>query len=125
MKPFDPNAPTLSRQNLLVMQAYAVRAAAAKASDDTENPGWLERIDSHPELAPDELTQVHGQLIALGYLKFEISGRSVGLKYQVSDTGRHAMEKTIAFQNAEAGSSAELDDAQDAVCEPSDFSEAA
>ena len=85
----------LNPQNLQVMQAYAQRAFTAKvASEDYD--GWLDRIDKLPDLTPEQLTQLHGQLIALGYLKFEIAGRSVGLRYQISSRGRQMLEKTLA-----------------------------
>jgi len=85
---------SLNPQNLQVMQAYVVRASAAKAASE-EYDGWLERIDSLPELTADELTQQHGQLIALGFLKFEITGRSVGLRYQISPRGKQALDRAL------------------------------
>ena len=54
---------TLDRQNLHVMQAYALRDAAARASAD-EHDGWLDRFDEVEGLDRQSLTQVHGQLIA-------------------------------------------------------------
>ncbi|MEZ6129961.1 MAG: hypothetical protein R3C59_14860 [Planctomycetaceae bacterium] len=86
---------SLNTQNLQVMQAYVVRASAARAASE-EYDGWLERIDSLPEFTPDQLTQQHGQLIALGFLKFEITGRSVGLRYQISPRGKQALDRALA-----------------------------
>ena len=85
----------LNPQNLLVMQAYDVRAAAARIASD-QYDGWLDRIDSLPNMTSEQLTQLHGQLIALGFLKFEIAGRSVGLRYQISNRGRQILEKALA-----------------------------
>jgi hypothetical protein len=87
---FQFNAP--DPQNLQVLEAYKVRAAAAKATTD-DFTGWLERIDELEGMTTEDLTRIHGQLIATGNLKFEISGRSVGLCYKLSDRGRQTLEK--------------------------------
>lgn len=86
---------TLNTQNLLVMQAYVQRGAAARAAS-SDYDGWLDRIDSLPDFSADQLTRMHGQLIALGFLKFEIAGRSVGLRYQISPRGKQAMERAMS-----------------------------
>ncbi len=83
------------QQNLQVLEAYKVRAAAAKAATE-EFSGWLERIDDLEGLTTEDLTRIHGQLIATGNLKFEISGRNVGLCYKISDRGRQSLEKAGA-----------------------------
>ena len=90
---FPFNAP--DPQNLQVLEAYKVRAAAAKAATE-DFTGWLERIDTLEGLTTEDLTRVHGQLIATGNLKFEISGRNVGLCYKISDRGRQTLQKTRA-----------------------------
>ncbi|MCA9048187.1 MAG: hypothetical protein KDA89_05630 [Planctomycetaceae bacterium] len=92
MNPFDVHTEPLDEQNLQVLLAYSVRAAAVKAVAEEKADGWLERIDSLPQINPEDLTRCHGQLIAFGFLKFEVSGRSHGLRYQLSDRGRRAME---------------------------------
>jgi len=89
----------LTEQNLQVMQAYTVRATTAKASVE-DFDGWLERINELPELSSDDLTQSHGQLIAMGFLKFEITGRSVGLRYQISPRGKQALDRALSADPA-------------------------
>lgn len=82
----------LSIGNVQLLHAYSVRAAALKAvSEDYD--GWVERIDELEELETEELTRLHGQLIALGHLKFEISGRNVGLRYQLSHRGKQVLDR--------------------------------
>jgi hypothetical protein len=148
---------TLNTQNLQVMRVYVEREdvarvtakAAAKeaakatrskeeAASDEESPsaieaaadsfdGWLDRIDQMPEFSADELTRQHGQLIALGFLQFEISGRSVGLRYKISTRGRNAMDRAVAIaarQNVAA--SHRNDDTDDLdVTDDAEFAEAA
>ena len=87
---------SLDEHNLQVMQAYAVRSTAAKAAAVEKFDGWLDRLDSVPGLSAEELTQLHGQLIALGFLKFEITGRSHGLRYQISPRGKQALDRAVA-----------------------------
>lgn len=101
---------TLNTQNLQVMQAYVERGAAAKAAS-SEYDGWLDRIDSLPEFSAEQLTRMHGQLIALGFLKFEIAGRSVGLRYQISPRGKQAMERAMSTSDEDGDES--LDHEQD------------
>lgn len=83
---------TPTQQQLL--HAYQAQAASLKVTTE-EFDGWLERIDELSGVDVDQLTGLHGQLIASGMLKFEISGRSVGLKYQLSQQGKKALEVTI------------------------------
>ena len=82
----------LSAGNLQLLQAYSLRATALKAALE-QYDGWVERIDDLEELDSEVLTQLHGQLIALGHLKFEISGRNVGLRYQLSPRGKQALDR--------------------------------
>lgn len=113
---------SLNSQNLQVMLAYIERAKVAKAASPEEFDGWLERIDRLPGCTSEELTQLHGQMIAMGFLKFEITGRSVGLRYQVSTRGKNAVERAVA--QAERG---ELPDAQtppsEDATDPVDFAD--
>lgn len=104
---------SLTPHNLQVMQAYSVKAATAKATLEGFD-GWLERIDTLPNLNHEQLTQLHGQLIALGFLKFEISGRSVGLRYQISTKGKQALERAEANGSEDdADTTAASDDVTD------------
>lgn len=80
---------TPAQQQLL--HAYQAQAASLKVTSE-EFDGWLERIDELSGVEVDQLTSLHGQLIAAGMLRFEISGRNVGLKYQLSQQGKRALE---------------------------------
>lgn len=84
---------TPTQQQLL--HAYQAQAATLKVTTE-EFDGWLERIDELSGVDVDQLTGLHGQLIASGMLKFEISGRNVGLRYQLSQQGKKAIEVKTA-----------------------------
>ncbi len=91
----------VSPQNLQVLQAYQSRMAVAKKTRD-EFDGWLERINSLTDVSAEELTQIHGQLIAGGHLKFEIGSSNIGLRYQISPKGRQALDRAEQPGDSEA-----------------------
>lgn len=77
---------------LAVLNCYAVRAASAR-SVHPDNSGWLDRIVEMPGLEPSQLTTIHGYLIAQGLIRFEFTGRSIGLQYQLSLMGRDCVSR--------------------------------
>ncbi len=85
LPPFDVSC-------LAVLSCYAVRDTAARAACP-EHSGWLDRILDLPGLDPSSLTSIHGYLIAQGLIRFEFTGRSVGLQYQLSPLGRDSVTR--------------------------------
>lgn len=67
-----------------LLAAYSERPA-------DEKTGWLPRIAAVEGLVPEQLSPVHGKLIALGLLKFEIGNGAEGVHYQVTPLGRQAL----------------------------------
>jgi hypothetical protein len=57
----------------------------------TEKLEWSPRITEVAGLLPEQLSVIHGKLIALGMLKFEIGSRADGVQYQVTSFGRQAL----------------------------------
>ncbi len=55
------------------------------------NVEWRPRITAVAGLAAEKLSVIHGKLIALGMLKFEISNRADGVQYQLTPLGRQAL----------------------------------
>jgi hypothetical protein len=55
--------------------------------------GWVPRLRQVAGIAPEQLGPLHGQLIALGLLKFQLTGRTSGILYRVSVDGRAELEK--------------------------------
>ena len=92
------------QQNCLtVLECYAVRDAAARTAS-VEYTGWLDRIVDIPGLAPTALTSIHGFLIAQGLIRFEFTGRSVGLQYQISSLGRDSVScKSLSLADDSRG----------------------
>lgn len=52
---------------------------------------WSPRIAEVAGIAAENHSVVHGKLIALGFLKFEINSRADGVQYQVTTLGRQAL----------------------------------
>lgn len=116
---------SLSDPNRLVLQAYADRSLAAKAASE-DHDGWLDRLVATDGLEAEQLTGIHGELIALGMLKFELTNRQTGLRYRVSTRGmsmleRHAKSEeavdstvTVSATQATAHESPSTDDTEDA-----------
>ena len=82
----------LDAQNLQVLQRYADRARTARAADP-EYSGWLTRLEPTSNLDDAELTRIHGELIAMGMLRFQLTNRTAGLQYQISDRGNEVLKK--------------------------------
>lgn len=85
----------LHETNLQLVKAYTVKSTTQKATVEGFD-GWLERINDLDGVEKEQLVKAHGELIALGFLKFEIAGSSIGLRYKVSPTGKQALERTEA-----------------------------
>lgn len=92
MNTTEAHTSTFDQNCLTVLECYAIRDAAAKVAS-AEYTGWLDRILEVQGLDASSLTSVHGYLIAQGLVKFEFTGRSVGLQYQLSSTGRDCVAR--------------------------------
>jgi hypothetical protein len=67
-----------------LLAAYQQKIASEKLE-------WCPRITDVSELAAEKLSAIHGKLIALGMLKFEIGSRADGMQYQLTTLGRQAL----------------------------------
>lgn len=74
-----------------VLTAYRERRDTAKANDP-EFEGWLDRVMAIDGIEEDDLPRLHGKLLALGFLKFQLAGRSEGVRYQITGEGVKALE---------------------------------
>lgn len=53
--------------------------------------GWVPRISAVPGVEPAKLSNVHGRLIAFGFLKFDLSDREIGMRYQLTPLAKQAI----------------------------------
>ena len=75
--------------SLLVAYEHATTIAREAEGFD----GWIPRINEFEGIDQSELCRVHGKLISLGYLKFNLGGRLEGIKYQLSSDATRALSK--------------------------------
>lgn len=68
----------------LLLAAYQQKITSGKLE-------WSQRIVAVEGLEADQLSAIHGKLIALGMLKFEIGSRADGVQYQLTTLGRQAL----------------------------------
>ena len=78
----------------LVLLAYGQEFLSANAAEKETSEllakGFRPRAQVVDGLAADQLTCIHGKLIAHGFLQVEIAGRTGGMLYQLSAEGRQA-----------------------------------
>ena len=62
-----------------------------ESGESNDSSRWLPRLEALDDIEIQELSAIHGQLIALGFLKFRVESRTTGLQYQLSPLARHAL----------------------------------
>jgi hypothetical protein len=82
-----------------VLEAYAslsassaVRQSIEGRPEVQESLGWVPRISRLDGVDAERLSALHGRLIALGLLSFEVSGKA-GMQYQLSPLGRRTLTR--------------------------------
>ncbi len=84
---------------LRTYQALANEKRSASEAFD----GWVPRVSQVPDVDVTKLSSIHGRLIAFGFLKFDLSDREIGMRYQLTPMARQALGENIT-----AGSDLEL-----------------
>jgi hypothetical protein len=86
-----------------VLEAYAslsanrAVASPAEGAVAAETIGWVPRLSRLDGVEPEQLSSLHGKLIALGLLTFEVSGK-LGMQYQLSPAGKRALGRGIGVE---------------------------
>jgi hypothetical protein len=57
----------------------------------SEFDGWIARVMEVETIDSAALPSIHGKLIAFGFLKFDLSGRDAGMRYQLTLQGKQAL----------------------------------
>lgn len=91
----------------LVLKAYRQLLDEIKLtrSEDEQGIRWATRIAHFADVELSELNAIHGQLIAMDWLTFQLEDRNAGLMYRLTAEGReilNAFEKTSAPQDVAA-----------------------
>ncbi|GAB4142390.1 MAG: hypothetical protein Tsb009_12670 [Planctomycetaceae bacterium] len=94
MIPLELEAQSEAAEFRAVLAAYQTEEAVLQQTDPEHN-GWVQRLIRIGDLEPERLSHIHGQLIAFGYLKFQLGGRTTGVQYRISPEGRKIIERTV------------------------------
>lgn len=60
-----------------------------------QGDGWVSRPAAFEGIDAAQVSAIHGKLIAFGYLQFDVSGRDVGVRYQLTSDGRRALRGDV------------------------------
>jgi len=83
-----------------VLTAYQAEHTTQK-TQYPEFDGWLTRQHQIDGVQSEELSSIHGRLIAFGFLKFQLADRARGVLYQLSNYAHQALDQLTA-QNAQS-----------------------
>ena len=56
-----------------------------------EADGWVPRPIDFEGIDASRISSIHGKLIAFGFLKFDVSLKDIGVRYQLTPEGRRAL----------------------------------
>lgn len=78
-----------------LLQEYAERVEQVVHDREAEESGprWAPRLETFQELPPEDLSLAHGELIALGWLTFQLGDRNNGLAYRLTPEGRQVLQR--------------------------------
>lgn len=76
---------------------YYWEAQSSARASQPEFDGWVARASQVPQVEPANLSAVHGRLIAFGFLKFDLSNREHGMRYQLTPLGKQAIGEADAL----------------------------
>ena len=84
------NAPKALQAPAPAVSADPPPVNTPNADNDGEESatGWVSRISVLEGVDTTQLSTLHGRLIALGYLKFKLIDRQVGLRYRLTPAGK-------------------------------------
>jgi len=83
-----------------VLTAYC-DAIDAKRHASPDFSGWTARLRTIPGVKSEELSRLHGRLIAYGLLRFQLEGGTSGMTYQVSGPGRQLVDRADGWEESE------------------------
>ena len=67
----------------------------AEFVDDVEMKEWLPRVVSLEGFDGERLSSLHGRLIALGWLGFDVGARVPGIRYQLTRDGQRVLDGLV------------------------------
>lgn len=72
---------------------------ATQRAQSPEFDGWTPRVHEAGEIPKEELPGIHGKLIAYGFLKFDLTGRDGGIRYQLTPLGKTGINASVTVED--------------------------
>lgn len=79
-------------KQVLELYSELIIQAGEERADDEQGTRWAKRIQELSDIEADQLSAIHGQLIAFGWLTFQLEGRNSGLLYRITSDGKKACD---------------------------------
>lgn len=102
----QPGSASSEPEDTVEEDASSESESEAESSAENESapprrvPTWISRLPGVDGVDDEELSWVHGQLIAYGLLKCDLRDRSAGVVYQLTSEGRQVIEHEISEHEA-------------------------
>ncbi len=74
------------------VSAAPIISVASDTEVEESTTGWVTRIGSIEGIETAQMSTLHGRVIALGYLKFKLIDRQVGLRYRLTSSGKQVAQ---------------------------------
>jgi len=72
-----------------------VELSLAELPEEDERDDWLPRITSLDGFDGERLSSLHGRLIAMGWLGFEVGDRMTGMRYRITRDGQRVLDGMV------------------------------
>lgn len=93
-------------QQVLETYSELIIRAGEDRTEEEQGTRWANRIHELADTDPAALSSIHGQLIAFGWLTFQIEDRNSGLMYRITSDGKKACDwakkQVVDATNSEA-----------------------
>ena len=82
------------------VEPSATDPAAGDQDSEDSQIGWVGRVHHLDGVDPQRMSTLHGRVIALGYLKFQLIDRQIGLRYRLTPAGKQLVKADPAEKAA-------------------------
>ena len=79
----------------------------AELADEAESKEWLPRVVSLEGFDGERLSSLHGRLIALGWLGFDVGDSVTGIRYQLTRDGQRVLDGLVPIPTLRVVAAAE------------------
>ena len=90
----------------------------AELLEEDERDDWLPRLERLDGFDGERLSSLHGRLIALGWLGFEVGDRTTGMRYRITRTGQQVLDGLVPIPSLRVVGEFEGDEAMAAEAGP-------